>query len=240
LNRARVQKEFEDKVVADVPRQIERRVKELVGWLVDQDFRQWQAITSKLEDRHRQHASRMLGAPDIGSFHSDRMKLIDSVGREAERVVATYDKEREAATIADQARVAVAAAAATGGAAVGLGTLITVAASTMAADVTGILLASAVLGVGFLIIPARRRRAKTILAEKIADLRSRLAEALRTQFQRGQEQSRHRLDDAIAPYARFVRAEQGRWTEAQESLTAMRHRTQELLAALSVSEPTHA
>src|SRR5262245_8725487 len=38
LNRARVQKEFEEVVVADAPRQIERRVNELIDWLVDQDF----------------------------------------------------------------------------------------------------------------------------------------------------------------------------------------------------------
>ena len=47
LNRARVQKEFEEKVVADAPTQIERRVTELIDWLVDQDFRQWQAVTSE-------------------------------------------------------------------------------------------------------------------------------------------------------------------------------------------------
>ena len=48
LNRARMQKEFEERVVADAPVQIERRVTELIDWLVDQDFRQWQAVTSKL------------------------------------------------------------------------------------------------------------------------------------------------------------------------------------------------
>src|SRR4029079_14994244 len=42
FNRARVQKEFEERVVADAPRQIERRVSELIDWVIDQDFRQWQ------------------------------------------------------------------------------------------------------------------------------------------------------------------------------------------------------
>ena len=37
----RVQKEFEDHVVVDAPQQIERRVLDLIDWLVDQDFRQW-------------------------------------------------------------------------------------------------------------------------------------------------------------------------------------------------------
>src|SRR5262245_43092585 len=120
LNRARVQKEFEEQVVADAPRDVEQKVTELIDWLIDQDFRQWQAVTAKLADRQRQHASRILGAPDVGSFHGDRERLVASVGWEAQRVVDTYDKKREGAALADQARIAVATAAAAGGAAVGL------------------------------------------------------------------------------------------------------------------------
>jgi len=238
LNRARVQKEFEDKVVADAPAQIERRVMELIDWLVDQDFRQWQAVTQKLSERHREHASRVLGAPEVGTFHNDRSHLMDSVGREAQRVVDTYDKRLEGEAIADQARIAVAAAAAAGGAAVGLGTIVTIAASTVAADVTGILLASVVLGVGFLIIPARRRRAKAMLQEKVGALRIQLSTALRTEFEGAQEKSARRLTDAMAPYARFVRAEEQRWTDAQRTLTALRDRINEFLAKLA--QPTGA
>lgn len=232
LNRARIQKEFEDEVIADAPLQIERRVSELIDWLVDQDFRQWQAVTSRLSARQRHHAPRVLGAPEVGTFHNDRSRLIDSVGREAQRVVDTYDRRREAAAIADQARVSVAAAAAAGGAALGLGTIVTIAASTVAADVTGILLASVVLGVGFLIIPARRRKATATLAEKIAALRARLAGALTAEFDRAREQSRLRLADSIAPYTRFVRAEEERWGQAQRALSGVAERMASALARL--------
>ena len=177
-----MQKDFTDTVVADAPVQIERRVTDLIDWLVDQEFREWQVVTSALASRGREDATRGLGSPDIGSFHNDRARLMESVGREAQRAVDTYDKHREAGMIADQARVAVAAAAAAGGAAVGLGTIITVAASTVAADVTGILLASALLGIGFLVIPARRRSAKTMLTSRIAELTGRLRTSLRTEF----------------------------------------------------------
>jgi small GTP-binding protein len=225
FNRARVQKEFEDRVVADAPRQIERRVSELIDWLVDQDFRQWQAVTSSLGDRVVSHRSRLLGAPEIGTFHSDRTRLIEAVGREAQGVVDTYDKQREAAAIADQARVAVTTAAAAGGAALGLGTLVTLAASTAAADITGIMLASVVAALGFLVIPARRRKAKTEMRQKLSDLRGRLGQTLRQEFERAQERGRARIDDAVAPYTRFVRAEQERWTGARATLTQLREKT---------------
>jgi small GTP-binding protein len=236
LNRARMQKEFEEQVVADSPRQIEQRVTELIDWLIDQDFRQWQAITARLAERERQHASRTLGAPGIGSFHSDRSGLVDSVGREAHRVVDTYDKTREAAAIADQARVAVATAAAAGGAAVGLGTLVTVAASTVAADVTGILMAGVLAAIGFLVIPARRRRAKHELQEKVTALRARLSKALRAEFEQAQQRSVLRMESAVAPYARFVRSEADRWTTAQRELTSLRDKTSTFLERLA--EPT--
>jgi small GTP-binding protein len=235
LNRSRMQREFEEKVIADAPLQIERRVTELIDWLVDQDFRQWQAVTNALATRQREHAARVLGAPGIGNFHNDRSELIASVGREAQRVVNTYDKRRESEAIADQARVAVATAAATGGAALGLGTLVTVAASTVAADVTGILLASVLLSVGFLIIPAKRRRAKAALEGKVAALRATLAASLKTEFDRAREASSRRLTDAVAPYARFVQAEERRWTAARDQLTALAARLAALLAG--VGEP---
>ena len=222
LNRARIQKEFEERVVADAPRQIERAVTELIDWLIDQDFRQWQAVTTAIAERTKGHGSRVLGAPDIGTFHSDRSRLIDAVGREAQRVVDTYDRKREAAVIADHARAAVTTAAAAGGGALALGTVVTLAATTAAADVTGLLLASVVATLGFLVIPARRRKAKGELKEKVSALRERLATALRAEFERAQMHSHQRLDDVVAPYSRFVRAEQERWTSAREVLGTLR------------------
>ena len=222
LNRARVQKEFEDRVVVDAPEKIERRVMELIDWLVDQDLRQWQAISVRLAERTRHHKDPILGAPDVGSFHSDRSRLTDSVGREAQRVVDTYDKRREATAIADQARAAVTTAVAAGGAALGLGTLVTIAASTAAADVTGIAMASVVATFGLLIIPARRRKAKRDMQHKVTELRQRLAATLRTEFERAQEQSAARISHAVDPYSRFVRAEQDRWRQAHTHLSTLR------------------
>jgi uncharacterized membrane protein YhiD involved in acid resistance len=124
----------------------------------------------------------------------------------------------------------VAAAAAAGGAALGLGTIITAAATTVAADVTGILLASVVAAIGFLIIPAKRRRAKADLDEKTRALRRKLADALRREFQRAQERSAERVTSAVAPYSRFVKSEDERWNDAVAQLTSLRDRTVAFLA----------
>ncbi|HEU4693347.1 MAG TPA: hypothetical protein VFS23_33520, partial [Vicinamibacterales bacterium] len=226
LNRTRVQQGFEHQVVADAPQQIEKKVGELVDWLVDADLRQWQAVTAHLAERRRQHRDRIVGDDEPGRFHYDRARLIDSVGSEAQRVVDSYDKRRESSQLADAARNAVAASAAVGAGALGLGTLVTVAASTAAADVTGIILASVLAAIGFFILPARRQKAKEEMRRKVADVRQRLSEALRSQFATEITRSGDRIRAGIAPYSRFVRAE-------GEKLQAMEQELQDVSARLA-------
>src|SRR5215218_5242063 len=184
LNRSRVQQGFEHQVVADAPQQIERKVGELVDWLVDADLRQWQSVTHHLADRRRQYKDRIVGEEGGARFHYDRSRLIDATVRETHKVVDSYDRRREAQELADGARNAVAAAAAVGAGAVGLGTIVTIAATTAAADVTGIILASVLAAIGFFILPAKRQRAKEEMREKIAGVRAGLSTALREQFQK--------------------------------------------------------
>jgi small GTP-binding protein len=227
LNRSRVQEGFERQVVADAPAQIERRVNELIEWLVDADFRQWQRITRHLSARRRAFRDRIVG--DRGDrddeesrpFHDERRRLVEAVGGAAQKVVDTYDRRREASELADGARNAVAAAAAAGAGAVGLGTLITIAASTAAADVTGILLASVVAALGFFVIPARRARAKAEMRGKIADVRARLSSALEAQFRHEIGRSTARMRESVAPYTRFVRAEGDTLRETQARLAQL-------------------
>ena len=217
LNRSRVQQEFERRVVADAPQQIERKVSEMVDWLVGADLKQWQAVTAHLAERRRQYRDRIVGE-DSGQFHYDRTRLIDSASREAQRVVETYDQRHEAQQIADNARNAVAATAAAGAGALGLGTIVTIAATTAAADITGIVLASVVAAIGFFILPAKRQRAKEEMRQKIGDVRQRLSEALKKQFAQEIDRSGDRIREGIAPYSRFIRSEGDKLKSVDEEL----------------------
>lgn len=134
-------------------------------------------------------------------------------------MIDTYNRAEESREIAEGAQEAVAASAALEVGAVGLGTLITVLASTAAADVTGILLASLIAAVGLFIIPARRRQAKSSMHAKITELRESLSSSLRTQFVREIERSTQSINEAISPYTRFVRAERGKLTDTRQILT---------------------
>jgi hypothetical protein len=158
--------------------------------------------------------------------------LLDTVGRAAQRAVESYDKEGEAAHLAESVQLAVAGTALVEVGAVGLGTIFTLVATTTMLDVTGILLASAMAVVGLFVIPARRRAAKAELREKIAAMRLQLMSALTDQFGRELERSLHRIGDAISPYTRFIRAERDRLTETRDELARIREGVTRLKAEI--------
>jgi len=232
LSKDRIRIQFEQQVIADTPNQIERKVNELIDWLVDSDLRQWQAVNDHLADRRRAYKDRIVGDLGPGTFTYDRERLIAAVGREAQRVVESYDKSTEAQAIAQGAKEAVAASAVLEVGAIGLGALVAALATTVAADVTGILLATFIAALGLIIIPARRRAAKNELREKIAALRVQLVTALNTQFEKEIDRSLNNIDAAITPYARFVRAEQSKLLEAQTSLEDIRNELTRLKIAI--------
>ncbi len=221
LNRSRVQQGFEQHVVGDAPREIERKVSELVDWLVDADLRQWHDVTRHLAERRRQYRDRIVGDGDSGRFLSDRSRLLESVNRESQKVIESFDRRKEARELADDARNAVAAAAAVSAGGVGLGAIVTIAATTAAADVTGIIMASVIAALGFFILPAKRERAKEQMRRKISDVRQRLSDALHEQFAKEIQKSADRIRESIAPYSRFVRAEGEKLQTTEQELRAI-------------------
>jgi small GTP-binding protein len=217
MNKAKVKADFESRVVADLPRVVEKRVSEIIDWLIGSELRQWQAMVEEL-NRRRSRPAEPLPRQVGRGFEQERGRLLASVGREAQRAVETYDRNLEANRLAESVQLAVASAALLEVGAVGLGTIVTLIASTTAADVTGLLAAGAVSVLGLLVLPARRRRAKSELRRKVAEVREKLMTALTAEFQRELEQSRRRMEDALAPYTRFVRAERDSLESARKEL----------------------
>jgi small GTP-binding protein len=217
LNKARVQREFERDVVADVPQQIERQVQDLIDWMVSSELRQWQAVTDHVNRRARAHEGRLVGG-DAGSFQYDRHALIETVGRAANRAVESYDRQHEAAAMAESVRAAVAGAALAQAGALGLGAAVTALATTTAADVTGIVAAGAIAVLGMFVIPSKRKHAKAQLRDRIARMRRELLSGLRQQFEREIDRSARQVMDAVAPYTRFVRAESARLADLDGQL----------------------
>lgn len=237
INRRQVEKDFETTVVADTPSQIESRVGELVDWMVEQDLRQWTAVSDHLAKRKVEHVQRVVGegGPREGTLAYDRQRLIDSIGRATKQAVATYDKEHEAEQLAISARQAVVNTG-LAGVGVGIGTALTLAATAAWVDVTGIVAGVLAATLGLLILPSRRRKAKAELEEKLAELRTKLMTSLSEQFEREMRRGAQRIEDTVSPFARFVRAEEEKLegqrnvlAELEAHLTGLRRHLGEML-----------
>jgi small GTP-binding protein len=233
----KVEAAFEEDVVANTPQQIERHVTELIDWMVEQDLRQWTAVAEHMAQRKEAHDHRIVGqsGPKEGTLAYDRSRLIASIGTATERAVQTYDREREAEQIAEAARNAVVNIGLAGIGA-GLGVAIAAAAHVVWIDVTGILAGMTAAALGLIILPSRRRRAKKELEEKLEDLRQRLVSNLTEQFNREMRRGAQRIEDTIAPFTRFVRAENDKLSAQHQTLVELEAHIVGLQAQLKLKD----
>ena len=215
VNSERLRGEFERRVLADSSRAVEHHVNELIDWLIERDYRQWQAVMEFIERRSLQHTDHMIGQVR-GEFDFNRQNLLKSIGRSAQEVVDSYDREAEALKLAQDVQRAIIQTAAVEAGAIGLGAILVVILNSTFLDVTGILGASALAALGLYVLPYRRQKVKAQLRTRIGDLRRRLDTAITQQFESELTASVQRIREAVAPYTRFVRVER----EKLETLAA--------------------
>lgn len=234
INSERLRGEFERKVLADTSRQIEQHVSELIDWMVDKDYRQWQGVIDYINQRASQHTNRMVGKVS-NEFEFSRQNLLKSVGRSAREVVDSYDREAEASKLAQEVQRAIVQTAAVEVGAIGLGAVLVVVLQTTLLDVTGVLGAGAVAALGLYVLPYRRSKVKEGMRTHIGDLRQRLEVAMTRQFEAELAQSVQRIKEAIAPYTRFVRVEREKLgvladtlRDAEQQLRQLQHDVQGL------------
>jgi small GTP-binding protein len=225
----KVRAQFEKQVLADVPQQIEERVRRLIDWLVDKDLHEWQQVMTYLQRRQMQHTEQIVGG-GVTALEARRDALIDSVGKTAQTIVNTYDRTQEARELAVDVENAVAQVALVEAGAVGLGALVAFAVTSSALDITGMLAAGVLAIVGFFIIPYKRKQAKERFKDKMETLRNKLLTALTTQFNHEAESDITRMKDGVAPYTRFVHGELERVDKARTQLETLRQRLSELSA----------
>jgi len=215
-----VKRAFEREVIGETPRLLEEELGRVIDWIVERNHKLWQDISMYIERRQlTRYQDGMIG--DVGpSFSYNRQALLDSIGRVSREVVGTYNREAESRTIANEIQGAFATTALAEAGAIGLGTVVITLVTGAAADVTGLLLATALAVGGFYVLPRKRRQAQRDFQRRVAELRTQLKEALTRQVHLELEQSTARINEAIAPYRRFVQSQQLQLNEARGELVA--------------------
>ncbi len=225
----KVRAQFEKKVLTDVPQQIEEQVQRLIDWLVQKDLQEWQRVMTYVQRRRALHMEHIVGE-GIEPREMRRRELIDTMGKTVQRIVETYDRDREASELAAHVEIAVAQTALLEVGAVGLGALVTAAVLSSSLDITGIVAAGTLAIVGFFVIPYKRKQAKDNFKEKMKKLRTNLLETLTTSFNQEAQNAVARLKDGITPYIRYVHAEGARIDKSEATLAKLRQRLSALRA----------
>jgi hypothetical protein len=213
-----IRRAFEHEVIGETPQRADEEVARLVDWIVERNLKVWQDIEAYIDRRQiERHREGMVG--EVGrSFTYNRQALLDSVGRLSNDVVGGYNREAESRALAHEVHGAFATTALAEVGAVGLGTALVIALGGAAADFTGVLLASTLAVGGLYVIPQKRRKVKADFRHRMAQLRARLTESLTRQVHREIADSAERINQAIAPYRRFVQTQQQSLNEARDEL----------------------
>jgi len=221
LDSEAVRQAFAREVVGDTPRMIEEDVGRIIDWIVERNLKVWQDVSGYIDRRKiARHREEIIG--EVGrSFDYNRQALLDSIGRLSREVVGTYDREAEARAIANEVQGTFATTALAEIGAIGLGTVVATVAMSAAADVTGILLAAVLAVGGFYLIPRKRRNAKDALRKRLAALEDQLTSALTRQVHLEIGQSTEQVNEAIAPYRRFVVSQTERLNEVRDELVTV-------------------
>ncbi len=227
MRRRRISEEFERKVVADLPQQVDDKVRELLDWRVERDLELWSAISERVTRRRAEHADRIVGR-EGKSFDLDRKRRLDEVNRAARTALAGYDRRREAARLAEQAQIAAAGTALLEAGAVGVGAAV----ALTALDATGLLAAGTLAVLGLAVLPMRRRQAEANLRKQVDEMRSRVVRSLREELDREIDKSVESIREAISPYTRFVHAERERLDEMRAELETLQRRGRDLAARI--------
>ncbi len=237
MNTDKIRNEFDRKVVGDTERDIDRTIDELIDWMVEQDLHLWETVNDYIDRRRlNKYADELIGEVG-GQFRYDRREKLDSVSTRAQEEVVRYDADAHARQLSMSVRNAVAAVAVAEAGAVGLGALVVAAASTAAVDVTGILAASVLAGVGLFVLPVKRRQARKEFHTRSSELQERLVTVMREQFEHELNRSINRIEEAVAPYTRFVRSSQAEMEQMRDDLTGVRNELRSLRHRIEGAPP---
>lgn len=115
LTKADVMKEeFEKRVVADTPAQIDAYINDMIDWMLAKQAKQWSRVVEYASQR--QQISNLLSGSDpsrnvVGSFKTqysyNRSLLIGNLGGSAKKVVDEFDRRKEAEHLASTVKSAI-------------------------------------------------------------------------------------------------------------------------------------
>ncbi|QIN79770.1 hypothetical protein GBA65_15895 [Rubrobacter marinus] len=211
-----LQERFKEEVIAGTDEVVDKKVRELINWLVFRHIKQWRQIVDYIELHRNADLTRRL-AGDIGDdFVVRRDALLHSISEAATNAVQSYDYKAEADRLAKSLKGAVAKTAATEAGSMGLGDPATELSGGGSLDITGTTTALLVTGVELAARPGRKAREE--FRTQTSALRERLNAAVQRQLETELDAAVKGMHGTVVPYANFVQSELNRMKMAESIL----------------------
>lgn len=234
LDTERTKREFAQTVIGQAEHEIDAALRRLVDWFIDRNVQFWEEMMDFVNTRRQDDEAHVIGEVG-GRFQYNREELVRSLQASTEASLQRFDREAEARELAGRLQSAVVQTGILNVSGIGLSAAVLAFISSAALDITGIALGATMVGLGFLVIPRQRERARRELSEKLAELRTSLAAGLDEQFEQELGDASQRLDAALSPYTRFVSSQlthirelRSQLRTQQEQLTNLAQEIQQL------------
>ncbi len=193
---------FQENVLQNMPTEVERKTTELVENLSLQQQRMVQLVRLQIEARNSQFPGSELPKEMLDR----RSELMTRMQNSIDSILDKIESDIAMNIGMKHAQAAVTAGLAIEVSAIGIGAALTTIATTVAADLLGIVAAFWVGVAGFLVLPYYKKKAQREFDEKITDIEEKLVTSLRNEFTQEVEDQISRINNATRPFERFVEA----------------------------------
>jgi hypothetical protein len=224
-----VENRFRNEVIGETPQLIEAEVQSLIDWLVRQNLVVWEQADAQLQQRRAAlHEAATRTRWITPEYVYNREEIFAKLARPVRERLDGFDARDEADAIVGSVNQALARTLGVQAAVVGVGALMTAAATSLTLDVTGALGATVLVITGLFILPHRRGRLKKDLSRKIEVLRVEVSDTLETRFRLQVEEYAQTLREAFRPELAAAEAQEQALALATRRLVALKDHGAEL------------
>lgn len=219
---------FQENVLQNMPTEVERKTAELVENLGNQQQRMVQLVRLQIENRNSQFP----GADMPREIMDQRSELMKRMQTAIDSILAKIESDVAMNIGMKHAQSAVTAGLAIEVSAIGIGAALTTIATTVAADLLGIVAAFWVGVAGFLVLPYYKKKAQKEFDLKISEIEEKLISSLQSEFTQEVEDQVSQINSAIRPFERFVESSMETGQSQMDSLDGIRGQINKLRSEL--------
>lgn len=228
LDQKTIREDYNGFVLSDSAHEIDRRVEDMVDWLVSSELDEWKRLGAQMEHAESPLA-RTVTEQLEARFDYDRSRLQTLFGKVSQAAMELFDPASESAGVAESGRNAATNALFLALAAiVALGVSLTHPNSSVGLT-PPLSIAAGLAGAAIAVTPYTRRRAKKRLHRRVQALREQLERDLRRTAEKEIEASKKKIWEIVETPLQTIREEYNELSAKREELAKLEERAAKLL-----------